>query len=94
LKPLELKKSAPTVVRHNDWQKMEDGSFRCGNVLIRCDERTPYGGHTFERWQIYRVDEDGRLVRVHPKSRPWAYGSAGQAKIGASHLSKPVEDES
>lgn len=92
MKPLRLKHAAPTVVRHCDWQRTEDGSFRCGNVVIRCDRREPYGGHTFETWHIYRVDDKGRLVRVHAKSRPWGYGHSGQAKIGASHLSEPLED--
>ena len=91
MKPLKLKTLRPVVYRRNDWKEQEDGSFRCGNVLIRCDERTPYGGYTFERWRIYRVETTGKLTLVHPKSRPWGYGSAGAAKIGASHLSKPVE---
>jgi hypothetical protein len=91
VKPLKLKQTAPTVVRHNDWQQMEDGSFRSGNVVIRCDRREPFGGHTFETWNIYRVDGNGRLTRVWCKSRPWGYGHAGQAKIGASHMSKPLE---
>jgi hypothetical protein len=93
MKPLKLKHGEPTVVRHNEWQKMEDGSFRSGNVLIRCDVRTPFGAHTFETWFIYRVDARGKLTKVHPKSRPWGYGHAGQAKIGASHLAEPVEAE-
>lgn len=93
MKPLKLEHLKPVVVRHCDWNKQEDGSFRCGNVVIRCDERTPYGGHTFERWHIYRVEDGGRLVKVHAKSRPWGYGHAGQAKIGASHIAKPIDSE-
>ncbi len=93
MKPLKLKHLAPVVVRHCDWKEMEDGSLRCGNVVIRCDKRTPYGGHTFETWHIYRVESTGKLTRVHPKSRPWGYGHAGQAKIGASHLTQPQEGE-
>lgn len=93
MKPLALKQLAPVVVRHNDWKEQEDGSFRCGNVLIRCDKRTPFGGHVFESWNIYRVNENGKLTRVWAKSRPWGYGHSGAAKIGASHLSEPVEGE-
>lgn len=92
MKPLRLKAGPPKVVRANAWLEQEDGSFRCGNVLIRCDERTPCGGHAFERWHIYRVEPDGRLTRVWAKSRPYGYGHAGQAKIGASHIGKPVEE--
>lgn len=91
MKPLKLKAGPPKVVRVNAWRKQDDGSFRSGNVLIRCDERTPYGGHTFERWHIYRVEANGTLTRVWAKSRPYGYGHAGQAKIGASHIGKPVE---
>ncbi len=91
MKLLQFKKLAPVVVNPNDWSEQEDGSLRCGNVVIRCDERTPHGGYTFERWHIYRVESDGKLTRVHPKSRPWGYGHAGQAKIGASRLVKPVD---
>lgn len=93
MKPLKLKQLAPVVCRRNDWREQEDGSLRCGNVVIRCDERTPFGGYTFERWFIYRVEPSGKLTRVHPKSRPWGYGHSGAAKIGASHLSKPIEGE-
>lgn len=91
MKPLALAAGEPKVVRHNAWQRMEDGSFRCGNVLVRCDEREPFGGHTFERWNIYRVEDDGTLTRVWCRSRPWGYGHAGAAKIGASHITKPLE---
>ncbi len=91
MKQLQLKKLAPVVVNLNDWSEQEDGSLRCGNVVIRCDERTPYGGYTFERWHIYRVETDGKLTRVHPKSRPWGYGRIGGAKIGASRLANPQE---
>ncbi len=95
MKPLKLKQLAPVHVRRNDWKKQEDGSFRCGNVVIRCDERTPFGdgGYVFEKWFIYRVETNGKLTRVHPKSRPWGYGHSGAAKIGASHLGNPVEGE-
>lgn len=92
MKPLELKRGEPTVVRHNHWRVQEDGSLRCGNVVIRCDRRERYGEYVFERWHIYRVD-GGRLTRVHPKSRPWGYGSSGAAKIGASRLGEPQEGE-
>ncbi len=93
MKPLKLKYGAPVVVRRCDWQEMEDGSFRCGNVLIRCDERTPSGGYVFQKWNIYRVEENGTLTRIHPKSRPWAYGHAGQAKIGAAKMMEPVDGD-
>lgn len=86
MKKLKLKKGKPTVVCHTQWQTMEDGSLRSGNVLIRCDTRTPH-----ERWSIYRVESDGSLTKVHPASRPWAYSKPGQAKIGAARLLKPVE---
>lgn len=91
MKPLRFDKAPPAVTNPNAWVRTGDGSFRSGNVLIRCDERTPFGGYTFERWHIYRMDGKGRLVRVHPKSRPWGYGRAGAAKIGASHLAEPQE---
>jgi len=93
VKPLALKQSAPTVVRHNAWAEMEDGSFRCGNVVIRCDERIPYGGYAFQRWHIYRVGRGGKLTRVWAKSRPWGYGCSGSAKIGAGRISEPQEGE-
>jgi hypothetical protein len=93
MKPLRLKHLAPVVVRHCDWQEQEDGSLRCGNVVIRCDEREMFGEYEFKRWYIYRVEKNGKMVRVHPKSRPWGYSRAGQAKIGASHLAKPIDAE-
>ena len=88
---ISLKKTEPTVVQHNDWKKLKNGSFRCGNVLLRCDEVDLQGGYPFQRWNIYLVGPRGKLTRVHPKSRPWSYGRSGQAKIGASRLFKPVE---
>lgn len=91
MKPLALKKAPPVVVNPNAWVEMEDGSFRCGNVLVRCDERTTFGGYTLQWWNIYRVGRGGRLTRVWAKSRPWGYGRSGQAKIGASHLAEPQE---
>lgn len=93
MKPLQPAKLAPVVVNPNAWTKMEDGSFRSGNVLIRCDERESFGGYTFERWNIYRVEENGTLTRIWCKSRPWSYGRSGQAKIGASRIMKPLEEE-
>lgn len=94
MRELKLKKTAPVVVRLNDWNEMEDGSFRCGNVVIRCDSKTSYGGHTFETWHIYCVGRGGKLIRVYAKSRPWGYGHAGQAKIGANHLAEPIDGRS
>lgn len=88
---LKPAKAPPVVVNPNAWTRMEDGSFRSGNVVVRCDERTPFGGYTFERWHIYRVGRGGELVRVWAKSRPWGYGRAGQAKIGAGRIVAPVE---
>ncbi len=90
MKPLKLKKLAPIVVRHNDWNEQEDGSLRCGNVLLRCDDVYYIGDYRCERWYIYRVEVDGKLTRVHPKSRPWGYGHSGAAKIGANLLRTPV----
>lgn len=87
MKLLKLKQLAPVVHRRNDWKQMEDGSFRCGNVLIRNDGGTGIRSN----WRIYRVEQDGRLTLIHPKSRPWGYGHSGQAKIGASHMGEPVE---
>lgn len=87
MKPLKPAKGRPRVVNPNAWVKMEDGSFRSGNVLIRND-----GGEALRSdWRIYRVEADGRLTLVHPKSRPWGYGHPGQAKIGASHINEPQE---
>lgn len=89
MKPLQLAAGQPTVVRHNTWVKMEDGSFRCGDVIIRNDGDTGIRSD----WRIYRVDENGKLTRVWAKSRPWGYGHSGQAKIGASRINEPQEAE-
>jgi hypothetical protein len=91
VRPLKLKALAPVVVQHNDWRKQDDGSWRCGNVLIRCDKVEQFGGYTFRTWYIYRVDPGGKLTKVHPKSRPWGYGRLGGAKIGAARLAEPIE---
>lgn len=85
MKPLKLKYGPPRTVRRASWLEQEDGSWRCGDVLIRCDER-----HPWERWHIYRVGKGGELTRVSAKSRPWGYGRAGQAKIGAARMIEPV----
>lgn len=85
LKPLALKH---VTHRLNSWVAMSDGSFRSGNVVIRNDG----GSGIRSDWRIYCVDGVGRLVRVHPRSRPWGYGHAGQAKVGAAHIVKPQTD--
>jgi len=90
MRRVKLKYGAPVVVRRVLWEKQPDGSFRCGNILIRCDERVQDRGHVFQKWYIYRVDGD-TLTRIYVKSRPWAYGRAGQAKIGAAKMLEPVD---
>lgn len=81
---IHLKPLPPTVARHNDWQQQRDGSYRCGNVVLR----NVGGSGLRSNWRIF-VRRNGRLVMVWPAQRPWGYGHPGQAKIGAAHLSKP-----
>lgn len=68
---------------HGQWKRQRDGSWRCGNVKIvnigstglRQDWRI------FVRARTVRGRADWRIVSL--RQRPWGYGHAGQAKIGA-----------
>lgn len=57
----------------------------CGNVMVKCIETytTPTtGDYVFQRWAIFlRIRKN--WVQIHPKSRPYPYGSIFAAKVGA-----------
>lgn len=55
----------------------------CGNVMVRCvGDRGRSGDYIFWDWRIFIRLKD-TWIQVHPKNRPYGYGSAGVAKIGA-----------
>jgi hypothetical protein len=84
---IRLDRDPPTVCRHNRWERRPDGSFRSGNVVLR---NVAGWGPGREEWAIFVV-AGSREARVHPASRPWTYGHAGQAKIGVSHMLRAVK---
>ena len=61
------------------WVRLKDGSYQCGNVKVM-----NVGGKGREAsWRIF-VRSGRKWEVLVLKSRPWGYGSAGQAKVGAA----------
>jgi hypothetical protein len=60
------------------WERTAAGNWLCGNVAVIQD-----GGS----WYIHVRGRYG-WGRVFPAQRPWGYGHAGQAKIGAALMAK------
>ncbi len=64
------------------WKKQEDGSYRCGNVKVAIGPRED--NKQWDSWRIFVLDENEQWEMLVLKNRPWGYGHAGQAKIGAA----------
>jgi hypothetical protein len=57
----------------------------CGNVMVKCIEAYTSpgcGDYVFHRWAIFLRIKD-QWIQVHPKTRPYPYGSIFAAKVGA-----------
>ena len=62
-----------------DWHQVDQHEWRSGNVrIIAVDE-----GDWWLRWYV-KIKHSGRWYWAYCEQRPWAYGSAGQAKRGVS----------
>lgn len=79
---IQLKRDEPVLVQHCRWIRVSAREFRCGNVVLQNVGTLDRPG---QRWHILLRRGD-KLTRIACKSRPWGYGSAGQAKIGVSRF--------
>ncbi len=84
---LQPKKGIPKVVSPNTWVEVSVREFTSGNVVIRNIGNLDRPG---QKWIIFIRSEDGTDQRVGTASRPWFYGSLGQARIGAAKISKVI----
>lgn len=63
------------------WRRLKDGSYRCGNVWVRPWQKE--GTRPLrDNWRIF-VRVKRKWEMYVSRQRPWGYGHAGQAKIGA-----------
>ena len=68
--------------RLNLWVLARDGSWRCGNVRVKREWDKRWG---WWHWFVW-MRRGNEWVRVCCPSRPWGYGSAGQAKNGVGRM--------
>lgn len=84
-----LESKPPTTAQHMHWTKLDDGNWQSGSVQIRLIEYFYTGDYRHENWGIW-INADGHWMQCYVKSRPWLYGSVGQAKIGVSRASELI----
>ena len=73
----------PSVSRHADWKQLPDGNYQSGNIQIRLVEVYFSGDYRHESWGLW-IKDNGRWKQCYCKSRPYWYGSVGQARIGVA----------
>ena len=87
--------TSPRTTSLGQWKQLPNGDWQCGNVQVRCLERYKLpttGDWEFQTWWVFvftgtKETKDGWDI-VTPDQRPYGYGHAGQAKIGAALMAK------
>ena len=87
----------PVTYQHPDWKRLDDGSWQCGTIQIRLVSFDMIGDYRLEQWGLWILTAD-QWVQCYCKSRPWLYGSPGQAKRGVPKagemtIGNPLEQE-
>ena len=77
----------PVKVTPVCWEKLPNGNWQSGNVQIRLVAEWFTGDYRHTSWGIW-LQVGRQWIQVHVKTRPWYYGSAGQAKIGVTHTNE------
>lgn len=68
------------VLRLHLWERLKNGDYQSGNCRVCYQPKQ-------DQWLVF-VKEGEEWVNKRPVSRPWGYGHAGQAKIGAAHMAR------